>query len=240
MTRLNAPLVAADLEGVFIPEVWIAVADATGIDALRKTTRDIADYDQLMHYRIDILARHGLTLATIQDVITAMEPLPNAPALITWIRARAQFVILTDSFYEFVAPFLPKLGYPTLFAHQLIVDDRGMIQGYRLRLADSKRAAIQAFRTLGFRTMAFGDSYNDTTMLSEADYGVLYRPPASVMVDFPQFPVTTEYTQVQSHITHFLQGHTEAESGAGADISPADISPEAASLPPSTSTLKRA
>lgn len=210
MTDLQAPLVAADLEGVFIPEVWIAVATQTGIDELRKTTRDIADYDLLMRYRLEVLAAHGLTLDTIQAVIAEMTPLPGARAFIDWIRARTQFVILTDSFYEFVAPFLPKLGHPTVFAHQLIVDEGRMIRGYRLRVADSKRAAVQAFRTVGFRTLAFGDSYNDTTMLGAADVGVLYRPPQNVIDDFPQYPVATEYDHLRAHITHFLAGRTSA------------------------------
>lgn len=204
MSGQNAPLIAADLEGVFLPEIWIAVADTTGIADLRKTTRDIADYDQLMAYRIDILDREGLTLADIQNVIAGMAPLPGAREFIDWIRERSQFVILTDSFYEFVTPFLPKLGFPTVFAHQLVADEAGMLRGYRLRVADSKRKAINAFNDLGFRTMAFGDSYNDTTMLGAAEYGVLYRPPQNVIVDFPQYAVTTDYDQLREHITRFL------------------------------------
>lgn len=204
MTVQKAPLVAADLEGVFLPEIWIAVAEQTGIADLRKTTRDISNYDELMAYRIDILARHRLTLTAIQQVIATMEPLPGAREFIEWIRARTQFVILTDSFYEFVTPFLPKLGYPTIFAHQLIADEQQMLRGYRLRVPDSKRKAIQAFNDLGFRTMAFGDSYNDTTMLGAAEYGVLYRPPQNVIADFPQYAVTTDYGELRDHITNFL------------------------------------
>ena len=204
MTVPNAPLVAADLEGVFLPEIWIAVAERTGIQELRKTTRDIADYDALMAYRIDILDRHGLTLDAIQAVIAEMEPLPGARALVDWIRARTQFVILTDSFYDFVEPFLPKLGYPTIFAHQLLVDEQRMIRGYRLRVHDSKRKAVEAFGALGFRTMAFGDSYNDTTMLGAADRGVLFRPPQNVVDEFPQYVVTTDYDALRTQISRFL------------------------------------
>ncbi|MCB9160008.1 MAG: bifunctional phosphoserine phosphatase/homoserine phosphotransferase ThrH [Caldilineaceae bacterium] len=209
MTVPNAPLVAADLEGVFLPEIWIAVAERTGIQELRKTTRDIADYDTLMAYRMDILDRHGLTLDAIQAVIAEMEPLPGARALVDWIRARTQFVILTDSFYDFVQPFMPKLGYPTIFAHQLLVDDRRMIRGYRLRVKDSKRKAVEAFSALGFRTMAFGDSYNDTTMLGAADRGVLFRPPQNVVDEFPQFPVTNDYDALRAQISRFLDARLD-------------------------------
>ena len=209
MTVPNAPLVAADLEGVFLPEIWIAVAERTGIQELRKTTRDIADYDTLMAYRMDILDRHGLTLDAIQAVIAEMEPLPGARALVDWIRARTQFVILTDSFYDFVQPFMPKLGYPTIFAHQLLVDDRRMIRGYRLRVKDSKRKAVEAFNALGFRTMAFGDSYNDTTMLGAADRGVLFRPPQNVVDEFPQFPVTNDYDALRAQISRFLDARLD-------------------------------
>jgi phosphoserine/homoserine phosphotransferase len=178
-------LIAFDLEGVFLPEIWIAVAERTGLPALRRTTRDEPDYDRLMRGRMQILEQHGLTLADIQQVIASMEPLPGAVEFLAWVRQRTQMVILTDSFYEFVAPFLPKLGWPTVFAHTLEVDARGMLTGYRLRIPDGKRKAVEALRSLGFRTAAVGDSYNDTTMLAAADQGILFRPPENVVHDFP-------------------------------------------------------
>lgn len=197
-------LIAFDLEGVFLPEIWIAVAERTGLSALRRTTRDEPDYDRLMHGRIQILKYHGLTLADIQQVIAGMEPLPGAIEFIHWVRQRAQMVILTDSFYEFVAPFLPKLGWPTVFAHTLEVDARGMLTGYHLRIPDGKRKAVEALRSLGFRIAAVGDSYNDTTMLAAADQGILFRPPENVIQDFPHFPVARTYDELRGELERFL------------------------------------
>lgn len=202
-------LVAADLEGVFLPEIWIAVAERTGIPALRLTTRDVADYDQLMRYRMGVLAEHGITLADIQVVIAGLEPLPGAAEFCAWLRSRAQLVILTDSFYEFIAPLLPKLGAPTVFAHTLETDAAGYVCGYRLRVADSKRRAVEAFRALGFRTLAFGDSYNDTTMLAAADQGIFFRPPANVAAEFPHFPAVEEYAPLAAAIERFLDGEPQ-------------------------------
>ena len=198
------PIVAFDLEGVFLPEIWIAVAERTGLPELRRTTRDEPDYDKLMHERMAILERHGLTLADIQQVIAGMAPLSGAVEFLAWMRQAAQMVIITDSFYEFVTPFLPKLGWPTVFAHTLEVDARGMLSGYRLRVQQGKRKAVQSFAALGFRTAAVGDSYNDTAMLSAADCGILFRPPDNVIRDFPQFPVTRTYAALQSEIERFL------------------------------------
>lgn len=198
------PLLAFDLEGVFLPEIWIAVAERTALPELRRTTRDEPDYDKLMRQRMEILARHGLTLADIQHVIASMEPLPGAVEFLAWMRQAAQMVIITDSFYEFVAPFLPKLHWPTVFAHTLEVDERGMLVGYRLRVAQGKRKALQAFKSLGFRTAAVGDSYNDTAMLSVADQGILFRPPDNVIQDFPHFLVTRSYTELRCAIEQFL------------------------------------
>ena len=198
------PIVAFDLEGVFLPEIWIAVAERTGLPELRRTTRDEPDYDKLMHERMAILERHGLTLADIQQVIAGMAPLSGAVEFLAWMRQAAQMVIITDSFYEFVTPFLPKLGWPTVFAHTLEVDARGMLSGYRLRVQQGKRKAVQSFAALGFRTAAVGDSYNDTAMLDAADCGILFRPPDNVIRDFPQFPVTRTYAALQSEIERFL------------------------------------
>jgi phosphoserine/homoserine phosphotransferase len=197
-------LVASDLEGVFLPEIWIAVAERTGLSELRLTTRDVPDYDQLMHYRMNILQRERLTLADIQGVIAGMEPLPGAVEFLDWLRCQAQVVILTDSFYEFVAPFLARLRYPALFAHRLIVDEQGMLAGYRLRTDDGKRKAAVAFRELGFFTVGVGDSYNDTRMLAAADQGILYCPPANVIAEFPQFPVATDYAQLRRLLEQHL------------------------------------
>ena len=197
-------LVASDLEGVFLPEIWIAVAERTNLPELRLTTRDVPDYDQLMRYRLDILAREGLTLADIQGVIAGIEPLPGAVEFLDWLRRRAQVVIITDSFYEFVTPFLARLRYPALFAHRLTVDERGMLTGYRLRTDDGKRKAAAAFRELGFFTVGVGDSYNDTRMLAAADTGILYRPPANVIAEFPQFPVAADYAQLRGLLEPYL------------------------------------
>lgn len=203
-TAAKPLLVASDLEGVFLPEIWIAVAERTNLPELRLTTRDVPDYDQLMHYRMAILERERLTLADIQAVIAGMEPLPGAVEFLDWLRRHAQVVIITDSFYEFVTPFLARLHYPTLFAHRLTVDERGMLTGYRLRTEDGKRKAAVAFRDLGFFTAGVGDSYNDTRMLAAADAGILYRPPANVIAEFPQFPVATDYAQLQMLLEPWL------------------------------------
>ena len=206
MSLERPALVTADLEGVFIPEIWIAFAEATGIEQLRLTTRDIANYDELMTHRMNILRDKKLTLADIQRVIAGMEPLPGAVPFIEWIRQRAQFIILTDSFYDFIEPFIPKLGFPTIFAHRLTTDDAGMISGYEWRSSDSKRASIDAFRSLGFRTLSFGDSFNDTNMLAAADAGVLFRPPDNVVEQYPEFPKTVEYDELRGHISAFVNG----------------------------------
>jgi phosphoserine / homoserine phosphotransferase len=191
-------LIASDLEGVFLPEIWIAVAERTNLPELRLTTRDVPDYDELMHYRMQILARERLTLADIQSSIAGMEPLPGAVEFLDWLRRHAQVVIITDSFYEFVTPFLSKLHYPTLFAHRLILDEHGMLVGYRLRTDDGKRRAAAAFKQLGFYTVGVGDSYNDTRMLGEAHQGILYRPPPKVVAEFPQYPVASDYAQLRA------------------------------------------
>ena len=181
-------LVCFDLEGVLVPEVWINVAERTGIDALRATTRDIPDYDVLMRQRLSILDEHGLTLGQIQDVIDAMGPLPGAREFLDRIRARCPVVILSDTFMEFATPLMRQLGWPALFCHRLEVDADDRIVGYRLRMRDHKRAAVAAFHGLNFRVTAIGDSYNDTTMLAEADAGILFHAPDNVIAEFPEFP----------------------------------------------------
>ncbi|MBC8293049.1 MAG: bifunctional phosphoserine phosphatase/homoserine phosphotransferase ThrH [Proteobacteria bacterium] len=186
-----------DLEGVLVPEIWINVAERTGIDELRRTTRDEPDYDVLMRYRLDILDREGITLPQIQEVIAGMGPLEGAGEFLDWLRERAQVIILSDTFYQFAQPLMRQLDFPCLFCHRLEVETEGRISGYTLRLDDGKRRAVRALRELNFRVVAAGDSYNDTTMLAEADAGILFCPPQNVVDDFPQFPVTSDYQQLR-------------------------------------------
>ncbi len=198
-------LVAMDLEGVLVPEIWIAVAEKTGIEKLRLTTRDVADYDVLMQGRLDLLRRHGLRLADLQKVIGSLEPMPGADELLTALRERFQVVILSDTFYEFAAPLMCQLGWPTLFCNNLIVDDQGQVVDYRLRQKDGKRHSVQAFKRLNFDVLAVGDSYNDTTMLAVADLGVLFRPSDNVRREFPQFPVAMDYADFEQYVVDFFE-----------------------------------
>jgi phosphoserine/homoserine phosphotransferase len=191
-------LACLDLEGVLVPEIWIAVSERTGIAALRRTTRDEPDYDKLMRGRLEILEANGLGLPDIQQVIGELEPLPGAQEFLDWLRGRFQVVILSDTFYGFAEPLMRQLGHPTLFCHDLEVDAGGRIRDYRLRMPDQKRASVQAFRSVRFRVIAAGDSYNDTTMLGAADRGILFRPPDNVIAEFPQFPVTTSYDELRA------------------------------------------
>jgi phosphoserine/homoserine phosphotransferase len=191
-------IICLDLEGVLVPEVWIAFAEATNIPELRRTTRDEPDYDRLMRQRLEILARHSLTLSSIQEVIGTLKPLDGAKEFLDDLRAREQVVILSDTFYQFASPLMKQLGYPTIFCHELIVDGANRVTDYKLRLPDGKRQAIKSFRDLGFTTHAAGDSYNDTTMLGEADRGVLFRCPDNVAAEFPQFPRTRTYAELWS------------------------------------------
>ena len=182
-----------DLEGVLIPEIWINFAKRTGIEELKATTRDIPDYDVLMRQRLRILAEHKLGLPDIQAVIDGMGPLEGAREFLDWLRERFQVIILSDTFYEFAAPLMRQLGYPTLLCHKLSVDDQGFVTDYHIRQKDPKRQAVKAFKGLNFRVIAAGDSYNDTSMLAEADRGILFRPPQNVIDEFPQYPVVGDY-----------------------------------------------
>ena len=196
-------LVTLDLEGVLVPEIWVAVAERTGIDALRRTTRDEPDYDVLMRYRLDVLDEHGLTLPTIASVIDGLGPLPGAREFLDELRRRTQVVILSDTFEQFAAPLMVHLGMPTILCHRLEVDgDR--IVGYRLRQPDQKRRAVQAFHDLAYGVVAAGDSYNDTTMLAEADAGFLFRAPPNVVAEFPRFPAFEGYDELLAAITEAL------------------------------------
>jgi phosphoserine/homoserine phosphotransferase len=187
-----------DLEGVLIPEVWINFAERTGIDALRATTRDIPDYDVLMRQRLGILAEHGLGLGDIQEVIGGMAPLEGGREMLEWLEERFQVIILSDTFYEFAEPFMRQLGWPTLFCHRLETDAKGMIVDYHLRQVDPKRQSVRALQLLNYRCIATGDSYNDTTMLAQAEAGILFRPPQKVIDEFPQFPVATDYEELRA------------------------------------------
>lgn len=190
-------IAALDLEGVLIPEIWIGFAEKTGIDALRATTRDIPDYDVLMKQRLSLLKEHGLGLPDIQEVIATMAPLDGAKDFIDWLKERFQVIILSDTFYEFSQPLMRQLDFPTLFCHRLIADDSGAIVDYKLRQADPKRQCVKAFHGLNFRVIAAGDSYNDTTMLSEADAGILFKAPDNVIEEFPQFPAVHSYADLK-------------------------------------------
>ena len=189
-------LACLDLEGVLVPEVWINFAERTGIEELRLTTRDIPDYDELMQRRLRILDEHGLGLAQIQQVIGTMAPLDGARDALDWLREHFQVVILSDTFYEFAEPLMRQLAWPTLLCHRLETDEGGRIVAYHLRQQDPKRRAVEAFHGLNFRVIATGDSYNDTSMLSEADAGILFRPPDNVVQEFPQFPVARTYDEL--------------------------------------------
>jgi phosphoserine/homoserine phosphotransferase len=190
-------LACLDLEGVLVPEVWINFAERTGIESLRATTRDIPDYDVLMKQRLRILAEHELRLADIQEVIAGMTPLDGAPEFLDWLRERFQVIVLSDTFYEFAEPLMRQLDWPTLFCHRLRTDAQGRVVDYELRQPDPKRQAVRALKSLNFRVIATGDSYNDITMLEEADAGILFRPPEKVIEEFPQYPVATTYEQAR-------------------------------------------
>jgi len=189
-----------DLEGVLVPEIWIAVAQKTGIEQLKLTTRDIPDYDELMAGRLVILDENGLKLADIQEVIGTLAPLDGAQAFLDELRSITQVVILSDTFEEFAAPLMRQLAWPALLCHRLEIDGEGRVANYRLRQRDQKRRAVAAFRGLNYNVIAVGDSYNDTTMLGEADTGFLFRPPDSVRAEFPQFESTGEYSGLMALI----------------------------------------
>lgn len=190
-------LACLDLEGVLIPEIWIEFANKTGIEELKATTRDIPDYDVLMKQRLRILDEHGYKIQDIQEVIATLSPLEGAVEFIDWLRERFQVVILSDTFYEFAQPLMRQLGFPTLFCHKLETDEEGRITDYKLRQVDPKRQSIRAFQLLNYRCIAAGDSYNDTTMLKQAESGILFKSPDNVIAEFPQFPAVHEYNDLK-------------------------------------------
>jgi phosphoserine/homoserine phosphotransferase len=187
-----------DLEGVLIPEIWINFAEKTGIEALRATTRDIPDYDQLMQQRLRLLDEHKLGYKEIQEVISTLEPLEGAVEFINWLKENFQVVILSDTFYEFSQPLMRQLGFPTLLCHRLEISKDGRVVDYKIRQKDPKRQSVKAFHGLNYRVIAAGDSYNDTTMLAEADQGILFMAPDNVIAEFPQFPAVHTYDDLKS------------------------------------------
>ena len=191
-------IVTLDLEGVLVPEIWIAFAEKTGIEKLKLTTRDIPDYDELMTGRLAILNEHGLKLGDIQEAIRTLAPLEGAKAFLDELRSMTQVVILSDTFLEFAQPLMEQLSWPTIFCHDLEIDDEGRVAHYRLRQPDQKRKAVAAFRSLNYRVIAAGDSYNDTTMLEEANTGFLFRSPDNVKAEFPQFRSAEKYDELMS------------------------------------------
>ena len=200
---MHQSIVSLDLEGVLVPEIWIAVAEKTGIEALRRTTRDEPDYDVLMQGRLDILRKNDLKLSDVQEVISTLSPLEGAKDFLDELRAKTQVVILSDTFMQFATPLMRQLDWPTIFCHHLEVQD-DVIANYCLRQADQKRKSVEAFRALNFQVIAAGDSYNDTTMLEAADHGILFRAPDNVKAEFGSFPAVEEYSELMALIEEQL------------------------------------
>jgi phosphoserine / homoserine phosphotransferase len=194
-------IVCSDLEGVFVPEIWINVSKQTGIDELKLTTRDISDYNVLMTRRLEILRQNGLTLRDIQDVISRLDPLPGAVEFLDWLRSFCQLIVVSDTFIEFADPLLVRLKRPTLFCHNLTTDNAGIITSYNLRQPDSKRKVVEALQNLSFKVIAIGDSYNDLTMLRKAELGILFNPPLNVLRENPDLPVTDSYDGLREIIS---------------------------------------
>jgi len=197
-------ILCSDLEGVFVPEVWINVSDKTGIDELRRTTRDEPDYNLLMRSRMKILDHHGLKLHDIQEVIARIAPLPGALDFIAWVKERTQLIVVSDTFIQFADPLMKQLGRPTLFCHTLVMDETNRIIDYRLRQPDPKRKTVEALQGLKYQVVAMGDSYNDISMLKQADVGILFRPPQNVISDYPEFPVVSEYSRLKEILGQYM------------------------------------
>lgn len=197
-------IVTLDLEGVLVPEIWIAVAEQTGIEALTRTTRDEPDYDKLMRLRLDVLNTEGITLPVISEVIGRLEPLPGALEFLDELRSRTQVVILSDTYEEFAAPLMKQLGMPTIFCHRLVIENDA-ITGYRLRQPQQKRESVRAFRSLNYFVVASGDSFNDSAMLQAANAGIWFRCPPAVQEEFPEFKVTQTYSELKAEIGKILE-----------------------------------
>ncbi len=198
-------IVCLDLEGVLIPEIWINFAEKVGVKELLATTRDIPDYDELMQFRLELCAKHDFRIQDIQEVIATLTPLEGAYEFAKELREDYQLIILSDTFQEFAKPMMKQLDWPTIFCHELIIDEQGRIENYKLRKADHKRETVKRLHELNFNVVAAGDSYNDTTMLAEAEQGILFCPPQNVINEFPQFPVATEYDQLRAEIDKAMQ-----------------------------------
>ncbi len=197
-------LVCLDLESILIPEIWVAVAEATGIQELRLTTREVSDYEVLMKQRLQILSANNLLLKDIQLIIKSIKPFDGAISFLNWLRQHFPTVVLTDSFYEFVIPLMKKLAYPTIFSNSLEINKQGYISNYRLRQKDGKEKTLKTLKSLGFQTIAIGDSYNDISMLKEADIGILFRPNKNIREEFPDLPVANSYNELKDQLTRYL------------------------------------
>jgi len=197
-------ILVADLEGVFLPEIWINVAQKTGIEELKLTTRDISDYNVLMKKRLSLLKTYHLKIQDIKAVIATLEPLEGAKDVLDWIRENSQIILLSDTFEEFAKPLMAKLNYPTLLCHSLTIDKKGNIMDYKLRIENQKKEAVKALKAMNYHVIAFGDSYNDIKMIQEADQGFFFSPPESVIRDFPDIPVTRDYSELKTMIASLL------------------------------------
>ena len=198
-------IVCLDLEGVLIPEIWVNFAEAVGIEELKATTRDIPDYDELMRFRLDLVAKHDFRMSDIQAVIDGLDPLPGAYQFTAELRADYQLIILSDTFEQFAKPMMRQLEWPTIFCHELVLDDVGKIVDYKLRKQDHKRETVTRLQELNFKVVAAGDSYNDTSMLGQAEFGFLFCPPQNVISEFPQFPVCNTYAELRAAIDGAIQ-----------------------------------
>lgn len=197
-------IICSDLEGVWVPEVWINVAKKTGISELKLTTRDIKDYDELMQHRLKILKKYNLKLKDIQDVIGTIKPMEGALDMLNWIKEKTQLIVVSDTFVEFADPLMKQLDRPTLFCHSLTIDRENNVVDYNLRQKDPKKKVVQALQSLNYKVLAFGDSYNDITMLQEADSAILFKPPQNVIDDFPEFPVAENYSELKELLMPFF------------------------------------
>jgi phosphoserine/homoserine phosphotransferase len=199
-------IVCSDLEGVFVPEIWVNVSRHTGIDELKLTTRDISDYNVLMRRRLELLKKYGLTLRDVQNVISLLKPLPGAVEFVDWLRSKTQLIVVSDTFTEFADPLIRQLGRPTLLCHHLTTDKEGNITDYNLRQTDGKKHVVEAFQTLKYKVIAIGDSYNDISMLKKADYGILYNPPQNVADENTDLKVIKTYPSLKRTISQIIHG----------------------------------
>ena len=205
-------IVCSDLEGVFVPEIWINVSKHTGIDELKLTTRDISDYNVLMKRRLELLRQHGLTLHDIQKAISLLKPLPGAQEFVDWLRTRSQLIVVSDTFIEFADPLLKQLGRPTLFCHHLTIDIAGNITNYNLRQKDAKKMVVEALQSLNYKVIAIGDSYNDISMLRKAELGILYNPPQNVIDENTDLMVVKSYNDLKEIISQLIDKERETDS----------------------------